>query len=101
MIIQLLVGGLVSVINIMIHALATVSAISVARAAIRRPGARPQLRLMSVMVATVLVLMLAHTIEIVVWSLCYALVGAAPKAATSCILPSSTTRHSATATSRR
>jgi len=79
MVIQLLVGALVSVINIMIHALATVSAIGVARAAIRRPGARPRLRLMGVMVATVLVLMLAHTIEIVVWSLSYALLGAAPE----------------------
>jgi hypothetical protein len=33
---------------------------------------------MGVMVATVLVLILAHTIEIAVWSLSYALVGAAP-----------------------
>jgi len=33
---------------------------------------------MGVMVSTVLVLMLAHTIEIVVWSLSYAVVGAAP-----------------------
>ena len=38
MLIQLLVGSLVSVINIMIHALATVSAIGVARAAVDRPA---------------------------------------------------------------
>jgi hypothetical protein len=78
MLIQLLVGSLVSAIAIMVHALATVGAVSVARAAGRRRGTYPRLHLMGVMVATVLVLMLAHTVEIVVWSLSYALVGAAP-----------------------
>jgi hypothetical protein len=34
---------------------------------------------MTVMVATVLVLMLAHTCEIAVWSLSYVVVGAAPE----------------------
>src|SRR5882724_6533269 len=48
------------------------------RAAARRWSARPRLHLMGVMVAIALVLMLAHMIEIVVWSLSYALVGAAP-----------------------
>jgi hypothetical protein len=78
MLLQLLVGALVSAIAIMIHALATILAISVARAAARRQLASPRLHLMGVMVATVLVLMLAHTGEIVVWSLAYAVVGAAP-----------------------
>lgn len=78
MLLQLLVGSLVSTIAIMIYALATVGAIGVARAAARRRGAFPQLHLMGVMVATVLLLMLAHTVEIVVWSLSYAIVGAAP-----------------------
>jgi hypothetical protein len=78
MLIQLLVGSLVSVIAIMIHALATIGAISVARGAARRPARLPRLHLMFVMVATVLVLMLAHTGEIVVWSLSYAVVGAVP-----------------------
>lgn len=76
---QLLAGGLVSVINIMIHALATVSAIGVARNAGRRRAVWPRLHLMGVMVATALVLLLTHTIEIVVWALFYALVGAAPE----------------------
>jgi hypothetical protein len=75
---QLLVGSLVSSIAIIVHALATVGAIGVARAAARRQAAFPQLHLMGVMVATVLVLMLAHTVEVVVWALSYALVGAAP-----------------------
>jgi hypothetical protein len=78
MVLQLLAGSLVSVINIMIHALATVGAIGVARAAGHRRASWPRLHLMSVMVATVLVLMLAHVIEIAVWALSYALVGAAP-----------------------
>jgi hypothetical protein len=79
MAIQLLVGLLVSVINIMIHAFATVNAISVARRAGLKHAVRPRLHLMGVMVATVLVLMLVHTIEVVVWALSYALVGAAPE----------------------
>ena len=78
MVIQLLVGSLVSVLNIMVHALATIAAISMARRADLTAAARPRMHLMAVMVATVLVLMLAHTIEIVVWSISYALVGAAP-----------------------
>jgi hypothetical protein len=75
---QLLVGSLVSTIAIMVHALATVGAIGVARAAARRQSAFPRLHLMGIMVATVLLLMVAHTVEVVVWSLSYALVGAAP-----------------------
>lgn len=75
---QLLVGGLVSGIVIMVHALATVAAVTVARAAGRRRAGYQSLHLMSVMVATVLLLMLTHTIEIAVWSLSYAIVGAAP-----------------------
>jgi hypothetical protein len=78
MAIQLLVGFLVSAIAIMVHALATVGAIGVARSAAQRRAAWPRLHLMGVMVATVVVLMLAHTVEIIVWSLSYALVGAAP-----------------------
>lgn len=78
MLLQLLVGLLVSTIAIMIHALATVGTIGIARAVARRRSAFPQLHLMGVMVATVLLLMLAHTVEIVVWSLSYAIVGAAP-----------------------
>lgn len=76
---QLLVGALVSAIAIVIHAFATVVAISVARRASRWPKTFPRLHLMAVMVATVLVLMLAHTGEVVVWSLFYAIVGAAPE----------------------
>jgi Ion channel len=75
---QFLVGGMVSVINIMIHALVTVGAIGIARAAGLRYPALPRLHLMAVMVATAAALMVAHTIEVLVWALAYAMVGAAP-----------------------
>lgn len=78
MAIQFLVGGLVSVINIMIHALVTVGAIGIARAAGLRLTTWPRLHLMAVMVVGAAVLMVAHTIEVLVWALAYAIVGAAP-----------------------
>lgn len=79
MIVQLLIGSLVSVINIMIHALATVVGIGIARRASLKGAVWPRMHLMRVMVATVLVLMLAHTMEVAVWALSYAVVGAAPE----------------------
>jgi Ion channel len=75
---QFLVGCCVSVINIMVHALITLVAIGIARQAGLKHTSRPQSHLMIVMVVTALVLMIAHTVEIVVWSLAYAVVGAAP-----------------------
>ena len=78
MLVQLVAGSLVSTIAIIVHALATVAAIGIARSAARQWKALPQLHLMGVMVATVLLLMLAHTIEVFVWSLFYAMLNAAP-----------------------
>ncbi len=78
MVLQFLVGGIVSVINIMIHALVTVGAVGIARSAGLRYTARPRLDLMVVMVATAAVLTVAHTLEVFVWALAYAVVGAAP-----------------------
>lgn len=75
---QFLVGAVVSGVNIMIHALVTVAAISVARATMRRRTAWPKSHLMGVMVMTAAVLMLAHTVEVFVWAVAYAIVGAAP-----------------------
>jgi hypothetical protein len=75
---QFLVGCSVSVINIMIHALITLVAIGIARRAGLQRTSRARLHLMTVMVVTALVLMIAHTAEIIVWSLAYAAVGAAP-----------------------
>jgi hypothetical protein len=78
MALQFLVGCVVSVINIMVHALVTVGAVGIARSAGLRHTARPRSHLMAVMVATAAVLMVEHTLEIFVWALAYAIVGAAP-----------------------
>ena len=79
MALQFLIGTVVSLVNIMIHALATIAAISAARAVGLRKAPRPRSNLMAVMVATVLVLKAAHGLEIIVWTLCYVLLGAAPE----------------------
>jgi hypothetical protein len=76
---QLLIGSFVSIVNIMIHAFVTVGAVGIARTAGLRHTAWPRLHLMAVMVSTVVVLMVAHMLEIFVWALAYALVGAAPE----------------------
>ena len=78
MALQFLVGTIVSVINIMIHALVTVGAVGIARMVGLPQSAWPRLQLMVVMVVTATVLMVAHTLEVVVWALAYAIVGAAP-----------------------
>lgn len=81
MLIQLLVGLLVSGINIVMHALATIAAISIARFVGIKRTSRPRLHLMGVMVATVLLLNFTHALEIFVWALAYALIGVAPEGA--------------------
>jgi Ion channel len=78
MLVQLLVGLAVSVLNIVVHALVTMAAIRIARAAARRNTSSTLLYLAGVMIATSLVLMAAHTLEVFVWSVAYAIVNAAP-----------------------
>jgi len=78
---QLLCGGVISVVNIAIHALAMASVIAASRAASARHAARPTLRLVVTMIATVSVLMAFHLAEIGVWSLGYALLDVAPPGA--------------------
>jgi hypothetical protein len=78
MIIQLLVGSAVSALNIMIHAAVTMIVIRTARAAGYRDSSRPLLYLAGLMIATSIVLMAAHTLEVFVWSVAYAIVNAAP-----------------------
>jgi Ion channel len=75
---QLFFGGLLSLANIALHALAMASVIGASRAASARHDARPTLRLVVTMIATVSVLMAFHIAEIGVWSLGYALLDAAP-----------------------
>ena len=78
MLIQFLVGGIVSVCNITIHSLVMTVVVRVARASSTTTRSHPSLRLIITMIATVSVLMAAHVLEVFVWSLAYAIVDAAP-----------------------
>jgi len=78
MALQFLVGCIISVVSIMIHALVTVGVVGIARSSGLRHPARPRLHLMLVMVGTAVALMVAHTLEVFIWALAYALAGAAP-----------------------
>ena len=75
---QILVGAGTSVCNIAIHAVIMAAVVRVAQVTSSKPVQHPWLLLIIVMVATVSVLMGAHSVEVMVWSLCYALTGAAP-----------------------
>ena len=77
MLIQFLVGGIVSVCNITIHALVMTVVVRVARASVSTTN-HPSLLLIITMIATVSVLMAAHVLEVFVWSLAYSIVDAAP-----------------------
>jgi hypothetical protein len=76
MLVQFLVGALISVVNIGIHALVTVVAIWIARSAGLRRTGWPRFHLMGVMMATAAVLQVAHTLEILVWAWTYHIVQA-------------------------
>ena len=78
---QLFFGGVISLANIAIHALAMASVIGASRAASAHHVARPTLRLVVTMIATVSVLMAFHVAEIGVWSLGYALLDVTPPGA--------------------
>ena len=75
---QYLVGATASVCNIAIHAVVMVVVIKVTRIADALATSHQTLRLIAVMIATVTVLMIAHLAEVLVWSLIYAIVNAAP-----------------------
>ncbi len=75
---QFLMGGAISICNIMIHALVMTAVVRASQATAAVVALRPNLLLIAVMVATVSVLMAAHTCEVIVWSLAYGLVDAAP-----------------------
>ena len=78
MLIQFLVGGIVTVCNITIHALVMTVVVQVAQATGTKKRSHPSLRLIAAMIATVSVLMGAHVLEVFVWSLAYSIVDAAP-----------------------
>src|SRR5215211_6462805 len=75
---QILVAAAASVCNIAIHAFLMAAVIWAARIAGAITTSRQSLRLITVMIATVSFLMAAHVAEVLVWSLAYAIVGAAP-----------------------
>jgi Ion channel len=75
---QFLWGGAISLINIMIHALVMTAVVRVSHATATKTKLHPNLLLITVMVATVSVLMIAHFSEIIVWSLFYGILNAAP-----------------------
>ena len=75
---QILVGAAISLSNIAIHAFCMAGVIWAARTAVAIETSRQSFRLISVMIATVSFLMAAHFAEVLVWSLTYAIVGAAP-----------------------
>jgi len=79
---ELLIGAVVSALNISLHAVAMTAVIQSARKAAAKAAARhPALFLAAVMIAAVSVLMAAHVAEAGIWSLAYAMVGAAPAGA--------------------
>ena len=75
---QFLVGGGASLVNITIHALIMTTVVRVAQTAGIREISYPSLFLICVMIPTVSVLMVAHALEVLVWSLAYSIVDAAP-----------------------
>jgi len=72
------VGGGASLVNITIHALVMTIVVRVARTTGMKKISHPSLFLIAVMIPTVSVLMVTHAFEVIVWSLTYSIVGAAP-----------------------
>ena len=70
-----------SACNIVIHALVMAVVLWVTRIVGSKKTWHPWLFLIAVMIATVSVLMVAHASEVIVWSLAYAIVNAAPDSA--------------------
>ena len=78
MAIQVLIGCLVSIVNIVIHALITVTVVSIARRADLSLSFRRKLHVMTVMAAAAMVLLVGHLLEVAVWAGMYWTVGVAP-----------------------
>jgi hypothetical protein len=78
---QFLVGGGASLVNFAIHALVMTTVVGVARVAGAKKISHPSLFLIVVMIPTVSVLMVTHALEVIVWSLVYWTVEAAPPGA--------------------
>jgi hypothetical protein len=68
---EILLGSLISLGNIGIHAFVMTAVVKSARWLARGSRKHPTSRLVAVMVTTVAVLMLAHVIEVAAWALTY------------------------------
>jgi hypothetical protein len=77
---QFLVGGSVSVLNIA-NALVMTTVVQVARAQGTKSKSHSSLLLITVMIPTVTILLVTHAFEVIVWSLAYFIIGAAPASA--------------------
>ena len=75
---QLLLGGLVSLGNIGIHAAVMTTVVDVAHRVADRERRRLRSRIAAIMIATVGVLLVAHVAEGIVWAVAYWILGAAP-----------------------
>src|SRR5829696_8503616 len=78
---QLLVGGIVSLGNIAVHAIVMTLVVNVVRRVGSWERRNQSLWLASVMVATVGVLLMAHVAEVILWSVTYLILDAGPSGA--------------------
>jgi hypothetical protein len=78
---QLLVGGIVSLGNIAVHAIVMTLVVTVVRRVGSWERRNASLWLASVMMATVGVLLMAHVAEVILWSVTYLILDAAPSEA--------------------
>ena len=81
MLLQFVVGAAAGICNIALHALVMLVVVRVAQGAAGSARLGPSLLLVTIMVATGSVLMMAHGLEVLVWALTYEMVGAAPPGA--------------------
>jgi hypothetical protein len=78
---QFLAGFSVSLCNIVIHALVMTAIVQVVHVGAMRHRLPPTPHMIAIMIATVAVLMMAHASEVIVWSLAYVAIDAAPAGA--------------------
>lgn len=81
MLLQFVVGAAACTCNIAIHALVMLVVVRVSKGAAGSARLGPSLLLVTIMVATVSVLLMAHGLEVLVWALTYEMVGAVPQGA--------------------
>ena len=75
---QILLGGGTNIVNIAVHALLMTTVVRVAQSVESMSKSRSSLLLVVVLIPTVTVLMITHTIEVFVWAGAYAIVDAVP-----------------------